>query len=64
MFVLMFGMVEVWFLLEVLVEERMKSMFGKSGILIIIILIINFLVFGVGVILVFISIRNFCIYIG
>lgn len=35
-----------------------------SGIVIIIILIMDFLVFLIGVSLVFISVRNFCIYIG
>lgn len=53
MFILMFGMVGVLFLLNVLIEDRMKSMLRMSGILIIIMLVIDFFVFGVGVILVF-----------
>lgn len=53
MFILMFGMVGVLFLLKVLIEDRMKSMLRMSGILIIIMLVIDFFVFGVGVILVF-----------
>lgn len=53
MFILMFGMVGVLFLLKVLIEDRMKSMLRMSGIFIIIMLVIDFFVFGVGVILVF-----------
>ncbi|XP_065943155.1 patched domain-containing protein 3-like [Magallana gigas] len=64
MFVLMSGMAEARSLLEVSVEERMKSMLGKSGISITITSITNLLAFGVGATSVFISIRNFCIYTG
>lgn len=60
----MSGMAEARSLLEVSVEERMKSMLGKSGISITITSITNLLAFGVGATSVFISIRNFCIYTG
>lgn len=60
----MSGMAEARSLLEVKVEERMKSMLGKSGISITITSITNLLAFGVGATSVFISIRNFCIYTG
>lgn len=63
-FILMFGIVDVEFIEKLSVFDWISFMMRISGIVIIIILIMDFLVFLIGVSLVFISVRNFCIYIG
>ncbi|XP_062568015.1 patched domain-containing protein 3-like [Saccostrea cucullata] len=64
MFILMTGMADAPPLTTVSVEERMKYMFKKCGITITITSITDLLAFLIGATSVFISIRNFCIYIG
>lgn len=64
MFIFLFGMVDVFLIFLFIIEEWMVFMLKKSGIVIIIMFLMDMLVFIIGVFVVFVSIRIFCIYIG
>lgn len=64
MFILLFGMVGVFFFYKLIVEEWMVFMLKKGGVVIIIMLVIDMIVFIIGVFVVFVRIKIFCIYIG